>query len=79
MLILKYLMRFIYFVVALSLLVSCIMTDSTWLGELEKEDSCTTVTVTVKSLQSCPTLCDRRDGSPPDFPVPEILQARTLE
>ena len=32
-----------------------------------------------KSLQSCPTLCDPRDGSPPGFPVPEILQARTLE
>ena len=32
-----------------------------------------------KSLQSCPTLCDPRDGSPPDFPTPGILQARTLE
>ena len=32
-----------------------------------------------KSLQSCPTLCDPIDGSPPGFPVPEILQARTLE
>ena len=32
-----------------------------------------------KSLQSCPTLCDTIDGSPPGFPVPEILQARTLE
>ena len=32
-----------------------------------------------KSLQSCPTLCDSRDGSPPGFPVPGILQARTLE
>ena len=32
-----------------------------------------------KSLQSCPTLCDPRDGSPPDSPVPGILQARTLE
>ena len=32
-----------------------------------------------KSLQSCPTLCDPRDGSPPGFPVPRILQARTLE
>ena len=31
-----------------------------------------------KSLQSCPTLCDPRDGSPPGSPVPEILQARTL-
>ena len=32
-----------------------------------------------KSLQSCLTLCDPRDGSPPDFPVPWILQARTLD
>ena len=34
---------------------------------------------TTKSLQSCPTLCDPRDGSPPGSPVPGILQARTLE
>ena len=32
-----------------------------------------------KSLQSCPTLCDPINGSPPGFPVPGILQARTLE
>ena len=32
-----------------------------------------------KSLQLCPTLCDPRDGSPPGSPIPEILQARTLE
>ena len=32
-----------------------------------------------KSLQSCPTLCDPRDGSPPGSPTPGILQARTLE
>ena len=32
-----------------------------------------------KSLQSCLTLCDPRDGSPPGSPVPRILQARTLE
>ena len=32
-----------------------------------------------KSLQSCPTLCDRIDGSPPGSPVCGILQARTLE
>ena len=30
-------------------------------------------------LQSCPTLCDPRDGSPPGSPVPGNLQARTLE
>ena len=32
-----------------------------------------------KSLQLCPALCDLIDGSPPDSPVPGILQARTLE
>ena len=32
-----------------------------------------------KSLQSCPTLCDPPDSSPPGSPVPGILQARTLE
>ena len=32
-----------------------------------------------KLLQSCPTLCDTIDGSPPGSPVPGILQARTLE
>ena len=32
-----------------------------------------------KWLQSCPTLCDPIDGSPPGSPVPGMLQARTLE
>ena len=32
-----------------------------------------------KSLQSCPTLCDPIDGSPPGSTVPGILQGRTLE
>ena len=32
-----------------------------------------------KSLQSCPTLCDPIDGSPPGSPIPGILQARTME
>ena len=32
-----------------------------------------------KSLQSCPTLCDPKDSSPPGSPVPGILQVRTLE
>ena len=32
-----------------------------------------------KSLQSCPTLCDPTEGSPPGSPVPGILQARTPE
>ena len=32
-----------------------------------------------KSIQSCLTLCDPIDGSPPGFPIPGILQARALE
>ena len=36
-------------------------------------------TATAKSLQSCPTLCDHIDGSPPGSPVPGTLRARTLE
>ena len=35
--------------------------------------------VAAKSLQSCPTLCNPIDGSPPGSPIPGILQARTLE
>ena len=35
--------------------------------------------INAMSLQSCPTLCDPIDGSPPGSPVPGILQARTLE
>ena len=38
-----------------------------------------TAAAAAKSLQSCLTLCDPIDGSPPSSPVPGILQARTLE
>ena len=38
-----------------------------------------TAAAAAKSLQSCPTLCDPIDGSPPGSPVLGILQARTLE
>ena len=41
--------------------------------------NCTTAAAAAKSLQSCLTLCDPIDGSPPGSPVPGILQARTLE
>ena len=37
------------------------------------------IAAAAKSLQSCPTLCDPIDGSPPGSAVPGILQARTLE
>jgi len=43
------------------------------------EISLRTAAAATKSLQSCPTLCDPIDGSPPGFPVPGILKARTLE
>ena len=39
----------------------------------------TAAAAAAKSLQSCPTLCNPRDGSPPGSPVPGFLQARTLE
>ena len=39
----------------------------------------TAAAAAAKLLQSCPTLCNPRDDSPPGFPVPGILQARTLE
>ena len=40
---------------------------------------CVLAAAATKSLQSCPTLCDPIDGSPPGPAVPGILQARTLE
>ena len=45
----------------------------------ECSTKCSTTAAAAKSLQSCPTLCDPIDGSPPGSPVPGILQARTLE
>ena len=49
-------------------------------GELElNRYKVSVVTAAAKSLQSCWTLCDPIDGSPPCFPVPGILQATTLE
>jgi len=39
----------------------------------------TVAAAAAKSLQSCPTLCDPTDGSPPSSAFPGILQARTLE
>ena len=43
------------------------------------EESIYYAAAAAKSLQSCPTLCDPTDGSPPGSAVPGILQARTLE
>ena len=41
--------------------------------------TCAAAAAAAKSLQSCPTLCDPIDGSPPGSTVPGILQARILE
>ena len=45
----------------------------------EDEMVAAAATAAAKSLQSCPTLCNPRDDSPPGSPVPGTLQARTLE
>ena len=45
----------------------------------EQANSDEEYTATAKSLQSCPTLYDPIDGSPPGSPIPGILKARTLE
>ena len=51
-----------------------------WSGvPLPSPQSLSAAAAAAKSLQSCPTLCDPIDGSPPGSPVPGILQARTLE
>ena len=49
-------------------------TSATWEAPAEEYAA-----AAAKSLQSCPTLCNPIDGSPPGSPVPGILQARTLE
>ena len=49
---------------------------SYWAATWVKNDAAATA---AKSLQSCPTLCDPIDGSPPGSAVTGILQARTLE
>ena len=54
-------------------------TKRTGEGIQYREQSLSKDTDAAKSLQSCLTLCDPIDGSPPGSPVPGILQARTLE
>ena len=54
--------------------------DATW--QLNKNNRLlitSAAAAAAKSLQSCLTLCNPTDGSPPGSPVPGILQARTLE
>ena len=52
---------------------TCYYTDEPW------KYHAAAAAAAAKSLQSCPTLCNPIDGSPPGSPVPGILQARTLE
>ena len=47
--------------------------------EIEINTRMVVIRAFAKSLQSCPTLCNPRDGSPPGSAVPGILHARTLE
>ena len=55
----------------------------TWLYSISTEDWAISLysaaAAAAKSLQSCPTLCDPVDGSPPDSSVPGILQTKILE
>ena len=53
--------------------------DGEWLVITSRFLSWDAAASAAQSLQSCPTLCDPIDGSPPGSPVPGILQARTLE
>jgi len=53
------------------------MTEQLSLSNYKKKFSSSAAAA--KSLQSCPTLCDPIDGSPPGSPVPGLLQAKTLE
>ena len=61
--------------VSLALAGGFFITSATW----EALRKFINVAAAAKSLQSCPTLCDPIDGSPPGSPVPGILQARILE
>ena len=57
----------------------CKVESLQWAMSGTKASLCFPNSAAAKSLQSCPTLRDPIDGSPPGSPVPGILQARTLE
>ena len=50
-----------------------------WLGLTVQAISNSSAAAAAKSIQTCPTLCDPIDGSPPGSPIPGILRARVLE
>ena len=49
------------------------------MGSIKDRNGMDLTAAAAKTLQSCPTLCDPIDSSPPGSPVPGILQARALE
>ena len=53
--------------------------NTTKVADTRRQELRTAAAAAAKSLQSCPTLCDPIDSSPPGSTVPGILQARTLE
>ena len=55
------------------------MRSPTMEGDATSLSSVSAAAAAVRSLQSCPILCDPIDGSPPSSSIPGILQARTLE
>ena len=59
-------------------LINCVSSTKSQ-SEASVSYLCVSAAAAAKSLQSCPTLCDPIDGSPPGSAVPGILQARTLE
>ena len=77
-----FLLQGIFLTQGLNPCVLCLLSwqaDSLPLHHLGSSKSNTAAAAAAKSRQSCPTLCDPIDGSPPGSPVPGILQARTLE
>ena len=56
----------------------CVL-DGDFRGKKKKKKTIAVAATAAKSPQSCPTLCDPVDGSPPGSSVTEILQARLLE
>ena len=66
---------------SLNLLVKSFFNPVQWFSRITSKVSSisTAAAAAAESLQSCPTLCDPIDGSPPGSPIPGILQARTLE
>ena len=76
----KFLIDLIYFFIYL--FFSLWFCDSSQYGYIFLPDhieNAAAAAAAAKSLQSCTTLCDPIDGSPPGSPIPGILQARTLE